>query len=163
LLVGFQKIYPLASFFTWSTRLSKFHSPGDLLAVTYMLASPFGPRMGITKSAFPEELTSEIFPVTKSPSLMGVPRAAMTAELEFARATAPEQAPDDFIIPKIVTTNPPTITNTTKHKSGTSHFQFRPIQSDGGDGRRGRLVGSGGGFCMNFPASLDGAKRLRQW
>jgi hypothetical protein len=61
--------------------------PGQFMG---MLASPFGPLMGITKFAFPEELTSEIFPFTITPSVIGEPRAAMTAGLEFARATAPE-------------------------------------------------------------------------
>ena len=53
---------------------------------------PLGPERGIAKSASPDEPLMFMFPATKRPSLIGDPKASITAEFVFAFAEVTEAA-----------------------------------------------------------------------
>src|SRR5438094_4318474 len=89
--------------------------------------------MGIARLGSPDAAFTFVFPETRNPSLIGEPRASITAGSAFARANASLQTSVDFIALKTITGIDPTKrTNssaTVKQPSGTNHFQFRFHQS----------------------------------
>ncbi len=88
----------------------------------------FGPEMGMAKSACPDAPLTLMLPMTRTPGLIGEPRACTTAGLVCAAARASLYTSDDFTMPKTIvimsiikaakTTRNPT------QATGTNHFQF---------------------------------------
>src|SRR5262245_55921356 len=101
-----------------------------------MVAEPAGPAIGIDSSAVPAEtpLATDVlnWPLTRNPSWIGCPRAARTAGLALARATASVYGSDDLRAPKTNVTSrarPPAHRRMgVRQPTGTTQTQFRPHQ-----------------------------------
>src|SRR5438105_9479343 len=116
-----------------------------------MVALPFGPEIGIARSASPEAPFTFVDPDGTKPSRIGVPSAVTTRSSFWARESAVLYASDDFRTlktkKKMQTTKMTPSTMNVKQPVGTNHFQFRDHQPPrGGCGVNGGGVeGTGGG------------------
>src|SRR5574340_1238578 len=92
----------------------------------------------MTTSALPLPPSMRIFPVTIQPDSRGVPKRAITAGFDRARAIASEKTSDDLMSFTTTAKTPPTNTATMRMKTrqpvGTNFFQFRDHQSPRGRG-----------------------------
>src|ERR1700746_488152 len=84
--------------------------------------------MGIDRLESPVAPFTFVFPETRNPSLIGEPRASITAGSDLARASASLYTSLDFIALKTITSIDPTnrrnSSATLKQPNGTNHFQF---------------------------------------
>src|SRR5882724_8857955 len=93
---------------------------------------PFGPEIGMARSASPAAPLTFVFPETKNPSLIGEPRASITAGCILALAKASLYGSVDLIALKTIMTIEPTKATRrikiVRQPVGTNHFQFRVHQ-----------------------------------
>src|SRR3954466_16385262 len=110
-----------------------------------MVPFPFGPVMGIVRSALPELPATLIEPDTNIPESMGVPRRCCTRGSFCALSSASLYASELFMLVAASRTTQATKAAKSamrvRHPTGANHFQLRDHQFGG---RGGSCVGVAG-------------------